>query len=65
MMHVALLFPFHTTSKEYTQEQTRVHHDRSDCPEAMKIQVMHRIDGSGARPRCKECARLDIVVSKR
>jgi len=53
-----LLFPFHVTAKEYTDEQTVVYHDRSECGGAKKIQTMHRIEGSGGRRRCNECAAI-------
>ena len=55
---MSILFPFHATALEYTDEQTRVYHDRSECSEAQKIRQMHRIDGTGGRTHCKECERI-------
>ena len=54
-----VLFPFHVTAIEYTDEQRRVYHDRSECPEAKKLPLMHRIDGTGGRERCKQCERIE------
>ena len=58
---MAVLLPFHTTAVEYTNEQTRVYHDQSECVEARKIRSMHRIEGAGGRHRCKECERIDTA----
>jgi len=55
---VSVLFPFHTTHADYTDEQAHVYHDQSECSEAKKIQCMHRTDGSGGRPLSPECARI-------
>ena len=54
-----VLLPFYATAKEYTNEQTRVYHDRSECLGAMKIRLLHRIEGSGGRSHCKECERIE------
>lgn len=62
---MAALLPFHATADEYTNEQTRVYHDQSDCPQAEKIKPQHRIDGAGGRSRCKECERIEGEGSKR
>ena len=56
-----LLLPFHVTAPEYSDEQTHVFHDHSECAEAKKIQAMDRIDGAGGRPHCKECKRLEVA----
>jgi hypothetical protein len=56
-----VLFPFHVIAADYTDEQTHVYHDRSECYEAKKIRSMHRIEGSGGRHRCQECARIDAA----
>lgn len=55
---MAALLPFHTTHPDYTDAQTHVYHDQSDCPEALKIRILHRTEGSGGRTYCKECARI-------
>jgi len=55
---VAALLPFHTTNAEYTDEETHVYHDQSECPEAKKIRPVHRIEGAGGRRRCNECSRI-------
>jgi len=55
------LLRFHATATEYTDEQTHVYHDQSECPEGKKIRSRHRIDGAGGRTRCKECERIDIA----
>ena len=54
-----VLLPFHVTSMEYTNEQTHVYHDQSECLGAKKIHLRHRIEGAGGRPRCKECERIE------
>jgi len=59
---VALLFPFHTTSSEYTDEQTRVYHDWSECPEGKKVLQRHRIEGRGGRRRCKVCEEMATAL---
>ena len=54
-----VLLPFYATAYEYTNEQTRVYHDQSECPEARKIQLRHRIEGTGGRPYCKGRDRIE------
>ena len=53
-----ILFPFHATASEYSDEQSHAYHDHSECAEGKKLRNMHRIDGTGGRRRCKECARI-------
>jgi len=59
------ILPYHTTASEYTNEQTYVYHDRSDCPEGRKINPMHSIDGAGGRRRCPVCERLDTAENSK
>jgi hypothetical protein len=36
-----------------------VHHDNTHCPEGKKIEKKHRCQGTGGRPLCQCCAKLD------
>jgi hypothetical protein len=58
---MAAIFPYHTTDRAYTEEQTHVYHDRSDGSEGRKIKPVHQIDGRGGRLRCGECKRLEAA----
>jgi hypothetical protein len=51
--------PYHTNSTSYSLEHREVYHDHSDCPYGRRIELMHRESGTAARPRCKECKKLD------
>jgi hypothetical protein len=50
--------PYHTNSLEYPPEHRNVYHDHDNCPEGKKIQSKHRENGTGGKPRCKECIKL-------
>ena len=49
---------YHTNSQEYPPKNREVHHDHLDCFEGKKIEKKHRVDGTGGKPKCKECAKL-------
>jgi hypothetical protein len=49
---------FHTNSPEYPPTHRNVFHDQSECGYGKEIQLRHRVDGEGNRPRCDECIRL-------
>jgi hypothetical protein len=36
-----------------------VYHDNTDCPEGSDIEPQFRREGTGGRPRCEHCERLD------
>lgn len=55
---MAKIAPYHTTSTEYPPEHRNVYHDHSDCRDGKRITPQHRVSGTGAKPRCKECIRL-------
>jgi mannose/cellobiose epimerase-like protein (N-acyl-D-glucosamine 2-epimerase family) len=38
---MAAILPFHTTAREYMDEQTHVYHDRGGCMEGQRINPMH------------------------
>lgn len=46
------------TQPWYSMLQT-VHHDNVHCPEGKKIEKQHRCIGTGGRPLCQCCAKLD------
>jgi hypothetical protein len=50
--------PFHTNSPEYPPDHRNVYHNDSDCPDGHRIHPWHRVEGTGNRPLCKECAKL-------
>lgn len=50
---------FHTTSQEYSSSHRNVYHDNSECGYGMYIKPPDRLLGSGGRPRCDECERLE------
>jgi hypothetical protein len=49
--------PYHTNSLEYGHRH--VHHDHDICPDGRRIKEQHRVDGTGGKPRCDVCIRLD------
>jgi hypothetical protein len=49
---------YHTNSLEYPPAHRNVHHDHSDCPDGKRILPRHREDGTGMKPRRKECIKL-------
>jgi hypothetical protein len=56
---MAKVSPYHTDSAENTPEHRAVHHDHDNCPNGKQIQAKHRVNGTGGKPRCKECIKLD------
>lgn len=57
-MHMAKVAAYHTNSPEYPPKHREVHHDRDDCPDGKRIKREHKLQGSGGKPRCKECIKL-------
>ena len=49
---------YHTDAPEYAAQHRDVHHDRADCGYGQIISDLHRLSGSGGKPRCLECIRL-------
>lgn len=47
--------PWHST-KPNTKN---VHHDNDKCTEGNNIESYYRASGTGGRPLCEHCARLD------
>jgi hypothetical protein len=47
-------FPWYSTRVGET-----VHHDNTVCTEGNNIESYYRAKGTGGRPLCKHCARLD------
>jgi hypothetical protein len=50
---------YHTNSEEYPPEHREVHHDHNDCYDGKRILTKHRVAGTGGKPLCKVCAKLD------
>jgi hypothetical protein len=44
--------PFHT-------HRHPDHHDNSQCGPGSEVPKEHRISGTGGKPLCKDCAKLD------
>jgi len=55
---MAKVDPYHTDSKEYPPSHRDVYHDHNDCKYGKEIKQIHREDGKGGRPLCKECEKL-------
>jgi len=55
---MAKVAAYHTNSPEYPPKHREVHHDRDDCPDGKRIKREHKLQGSGGKPRCKECIKL-------
>jgi hypothetical protein len=55
---MAKVSPYHTNSNEELIEHRNVHHDHDDCKDGKRILPKHRENGTGGKPRCKECIRL-------
>ncbi len=51
--------PVHTNSPEYPPTHRNVYHDHDNCPYGKEIRPWHRASGTGNRPRCDECIKLD------
>jgi hypothetical protein len=56
---VPKVYPFHTNSLEYPPEHRNVHHDNSACDHGKAIKQVHRVAGTGNRPRCRQCSFLE------
>jgi hypothetical protein len=56
---VALVQPYHTTSREYPPEHRNVHHNKDTCPDGKRIKRDHRIPSDGGKPLCKECQKVN------
>jgi hypothetical protein len=54
---MAKVAPYHTTTIERPPERN-VHHDHDNCPDGKRILPQHRVNGTGGKPRCKECIKL-------
>jgi hypothetical protein len=52
------LSQYHTNSEEYPPKDREVYHDHEDCPDGKRILPKHRLEGTGGKPRCKECINL-------
>ena len=46
----------------YSKDGT-VHHDNSMCAEGKKVSPSQRLDGTGQKPHCRECGRLNNLPS--
>lgn len=44
--------PWHTKT-------SAVHHDNAKCPAAMKEDVSQKLPGTGDKPHCPDCGRLN------
>jgi hypothetical protein len=49
---------YHTTTEEYPPSHRNVYHDHDDCKYGKDIKPWHKLQGTGNKPRCKECERL-------
>src|SRR5207245_8208142 len=47
--------PYHTNSIEEPPRHREVYHDHNDCPDGKRIMSKHLEQGTGGKPRCKEC----------
>ncbi len=52
---MAKVAPFH--SKKETDR--KVYHDNNACTEGNNIETYNRVSGTGGRPQCHHCARLN------
>ena len=43
----------------YHSRQSTVYHDNDDCPDFAAIRDEDRIEGTGGKPLCRKCARLN------
>jgi len=49
---------YHTNSVEAPPAHRGVYHDHDNCPDGRRILLKHRENGTGGKPRCKECIKL-------
>ena len=56
---MAIVPAFHTDSEEYLPKHREVYHDHDDCADGKRILLKHRKQGTGGKPRCEECIKLD------
>jgi len=56
---MAKVQPYHTDSPEYPPTHREVYHDHDDCKHGKDIKYQHKQGGTGGKPRCKECTRLE------
>jgi hypothetical protein len=50
--------PYHTALPARPPEHD-VYHDHDNCPDGRRIEPAHLRAGTGGRPRCQECLKLD------
>jgi hypothetical protein len=53
------VLPYHTTSIEYPPSHRNVYHDHRECHYGRHILPQDRVAGTGNKPRCQECIKLD------
>jgi hypothetical protein len=56
---MAKVSPYHTNSPEYGPAHREAHHDHDNCLAGKQIEAKHRENGTGGKPRCKDCIKLD------
>ena len=49
---------YHTNSIEEPPKHREVYHNHNDCPDGKRIMPKHLEQGTGGKPRCKECIKL-------
>jgi len=49
---------YHTNSIEEPPKHREVYHDHDNCPDGKRIMPKHLEQGTGGKPRCKECIKL-------
>ena len=56
--------PYYTDSPKYSDGERSVYHDHSTYSDGKRIKKKHRQNGVPvpARPRCKECVKIDSVA---
>ena len=54
-----LVQAYHTNSIENPPLHRNVHHNKITCPDGKRIQAVHRLIGTGNKPLCKECPKVD------
>jgi hypothetical protein len=45
--------------KPWHSKESTAYHDNSQCSEAKKVPPSKRLDGTGQKPMCQECGKLN------
>jgi hypothetical protein len=57
---MARIAPFHSSKRN----SRKVYHDDSECTEGRRIEVAHRLEGTGGHRHCEHCKQLEAHAAE-